>query len=304
MRLPAIIATLVVSTAICGCAGLGRMRDTVARFDQGVHSASTAQIGYFQAIRAADCNQQFYKSAFDFATAPRDANGQYPQVKFVAAGGPCVPLEMSDEQLAVRSKLMQLIVLYGDAIQTLANGTDNKDLSENSKSLLRKIKDLAEQQKITVSPDAGIAAAALDTAVVTITEMIFDHTKYKDIKSAAASVSRELHVVVDALKAENNADMNGLASKADALSADYQSALLAAREHLGAAAFIDAVEVRITFQQIVISPANVEQLNATLDALVAANDALARASEGGAIPEIADLISRAQQASTLFNSLK
>jgi hypothetical protein len=81
-----------------------------------------------------------------------------------------------------------------------------------------------------------------DAAVVAITDMIFDHTKYKDIKSAGASVSRELHVVVDALKAENNADMNGLASKAGALSADYQSALLAAREHLGAAAFIDAVQ--------------------------------------------------------------
>lgn len=302
IRLSPLVGTAL---GLVGCSGLGQMQDTITKFDQGAHSAETAETSYFQAVQKADCNQQFYVSAFNFATAPRDKkSGHFPSVAFDATGGKCTPVELTNDEFAIRQKLMQTLTLYADAIQALAGGTDNKTFSTNSQNLAAAINKLAQQQGITLNPTASVEVAALNTAVVAITQMIFDRERFKDIKAAAAAVQKPIHTVIDGLKAENSADAAGLASKADALGNEYQSALLAARDREGAASFIDAVQVRLTYQSIVINAPDIAQLNAALDALVAANDALANADQGGAIAEVSDLISRAQQANTLFNSLK
>ena len=123
-------------------------------------------------------------------------------------------------------------------------------------------------------------------------------------KAAASSVQQGLTVVIDELKAENLNDAQGLASKSGVLTNEFRIAILAARNEKGPASFLDIVEAHITLQSIIPAPANVVQLNSTLDALVAANKSLASATNEGAIPEISDLVSRAQESVALFNSFK
>jgi hypothetical protein len=134
--------------------------------------------------------------------------------------------------------------------------------------------------------------------------MILDHKKYADIKEAASEMNAPLAVVVNELKNENMADTAKLTSEATLLAAQYVTALKKAREINGVASFIDVVNARNTYQSIVVSTPNLTQLNAALDALLVANQALSRTTNGGAIPEISDLISRGQQAATLYNSTK
>jgi hypothetical protein len=42
------------------CGGLKQIQDTIARFDQGAHSVSTAEMNFFRAVQTADCTNQFY----------------------------------------------------------------------------------------------------------------------------------------------------------------------------------------------------------------------------------------------------
>jgi hypothetical protein len=288
-----------------GCAGLTQMQDTAAKFDQGVHTASTAELSLFNQVQAAECSRNFYTQGFDFATAlPDKKTGEYPVLASTLdlRTSACVHQELTDAQLAIRQKLMETITLYADAIQTLTNGTADTNLSNNAKTLAGDIKTLGTQQKFTSVEAAG--AAALNTAVITIATMIIDHSSYKHVKEAASAMQVPLSTVVNELKAENTNDAIGLSSKSDSLINEMRTGLSAARDKLGPASFLDVVSTRVTLQSLTIAPPNVAQLNETLDAVVKANDALARSTNGGAIPEISDLISRAQQASTLFNSSK
>ena len=278
------------------------MQDTATKFDQGAHSAGTAQMSLFHQVQAAECSRNFYVQAFKFATAQKDSEThKYPVVSLDLTGS-CSPKELTDAQLQIRQQLMDTIVLYADAIQALANGTDDSDLSENSQKLATNIQGLAKQQGFTAV--TSTETAALNAAVVTITTLILDHRKYKEVKKAASSAQPELVIVVAELKAENLGDTEGLASKADSVTNEFYPALLSARDQRGPASFLDIVQAHIALQSIVIASTNVAQLNDTLDALVRANQSLANATNGGAIPEISDLISRAQQAVTLFNSSK
>ena len=302
-RMP-ISATVAIGVAASACSGLTQMQDTAAKFDQGVHTVSAAEMNLFTQVQAAECSRNFYVRGFDFATAPRDkTTGQFPELPPLdLRSNTCVHQELTDAQLALRQKLMQAITLYADAIQTLTNGSSDTNLNDDAKTVAGKIKDLGAQQTFT-SREAG-AGAALNAALVTIATMIIDHTSYKDVKAAANAMHTPLSKVVKALKDENSADAIGLASKADGLANEMRSSLAAARDNAGAASFLDVVSTRMALESLIVTPPNVAQLNATLDAVLKANDALAHSTNGGAMPEIVDLISRAQQASTLFSAAK
>jgi hypothetical protein len=297
------LAASVMSVVVSACAGLTQLQDTAAKFDQGVHTASAAETGLFNQVQASECSRNFYVQGFNFATALRDKNtGQYPELPLDLRATACVHQELTDAELTNRQSLMQAITLYADAIQTLTNGTSDTNLNDDAKTLAGKIKDLGTQQKFT-STEAE-AGAALNTAIVTIATMVIDHSSYKDVKAAAAAMQKPLSTIVKALEDENSADAVGLASKADLLTNEMRTGLLAARDKFGAASFLDVVTTRTTLQSLIVTPPNVAQLNGTLDAVVKANEALARSTNGGAIPEISALISRAQQASTIFSASK
>jgi hypothetical protein len=290
---------------LSSCTGLTQMQDTAAKFDQGVHAATSAEMSLFHNVQAAQCNRDFYRAGFDFATAERDRHTRrFPreQSDLDMRVGQCVHTELTDDQLALRQKLMDIITLYADSIQTLTNGTAQTSLSKEAQTVADDIKTLGVQQKFSAQGQATVSA--LNAAVVTIATLIIDHSAYKHVKDAAAKAQNGLVTIVEELEAENAADAIGLESKADGLASEMRSAVSAARDRFGPASFLDIVYARITLQSLVITPPDVAQMNAALDAVVAANAALARSANGGAIPEISDLITRAQQASTLFKSAK
>lgn len=116
-------------------------------------------------LQTADCRQQFYKQAFSFATATKDKKThKYPAVSLDLTPS-CTPQELTNTQLQIRQKLIDTITLYADAIQTLANGTDDTDLSKNSQDLARNIQGIAKQQGFTAVTASD--TAAVNTAVET-----------------------------------------------------------------------------------------------------------------------------------------
>jgi hypothetical protein len=254
-------------------------------------------------VQAAECSSAFYKQAFQFAVAIPNEDGKYPNdASVLGLRAQCKPAILNDQQLVIRQKLLDTLTLYADAIQTLTNGTSDTQLSTNSQKVASDIKTFATEQKFTSKEQEG--AGALNAAVVAITALVLDHSGYKHVKDAAAAVKPQLALLVNALKVENEDDAKYLASEADGLINEMRTGLSGARDRLGPASFVDIVSAKVTLNSLVVAPPNVDQLNKVLDALVSANDALARSSNGGAIPEISDLISRAQQASTLFNAAK
>ncbi len=304
MKALLVLSLLCVTAVLSACAGLTQMQNTAAKFDQAVHSASSAELGLLNQVRAAECIRDFYVTAFNFATATLDrtTNKYEPTVALDLTATTCVHKELTDKELKIRQDLLSAITLYADAIQTLTNGTSDTSLNSSATTLAGNIKSLAKQEKFPAA--VGIGAAALNTAVVTLATMILDHANYQDVKAAAVAMQGPLSEIVCDLKLENKGDAAGLISKEDGLSDDFNSALRSARDQFGPESFLDVVFARRALQSTVIAVPNIVRLNKMLDGIVSANAALARSTNGGAIPEISDLVSRAKRASALFNASK
>lgn len=140
--------------------------------------------------------------------------------------------------------------------------------------------------------------------MVIIVSAIVDRKIFTDVKKAARAMQEPLRIIINELQAENTADAIGLDSKTDSLINEMRSALSASRDRNGAVSFLDVAAARTTLQAIIVTSPKVVLLNETLDAVLKANDALARSSNGGAIPQISELSSRAQQAAGIFNASK
>jgi hypothetical protein len=295
---------LVAATLCAGCTPLTQLQDTAAKFDQGVHIATAAEASLFHQVQAAECTRNFYRQGFDFVTAIPDDKHKFTPAQSVLDldSTQCTPSELTDDELDLRQKLLDAITLYADSIQSLTNGTSDTNLSKNSQTLAANIQSLGKQQKF--SANTADAAAILNTAVLTLVSAIVDHKIAADVRTAATNAQPFLTTIVAALKTENTADATGLASKTDALINEMRATLSASRERYGAASFMDVIEARAVLQAVIVTPPKVDQLNQTLDAILSANDALSRSAHGGAIPEISELASRAQQASAIFNASK
>ncbi len=294
---------LAIGSAISlsACVGLTQMQDTAAKFDQGVHEVTVAELNLFNQVQSAECSRNFYTQGFNFVTARTDANTHaLIPASLDLRASKCVHTELTDTELDIREKLLQSITLYADAIQTLANGTSYVELSEEAHERASALKQLCEEQKFNSM--VATNTTNVNAAVITITSMIIDHSNYKHVKEAALTMQQPLAIIVEALKAENFADAKSLESKTDSLLNELKTGLSAARDKNGVASFLDIVWVRVTLQSIVIAPPDVSQMNEALDAILKANNALARSLNGGAIPEISELIARAQQVSRLFNA--
>jgi hypothetical protein len=293
------LSVLGLACSVAGCVGMTQMQHTASEFDKAVHSTATTELVLFREVQAGECNDQFYLQAYRVAGLGTDRLDP-SQIDLI--GGHCTHQELTDGELAIRQKLLSTLTLYADTIQALSEGKGNLDPSAKEKALAGDIKSLATQGKFSSAEKSG--AAGLDAAVSAVVHVIIDRRVYKDVGSAAGAVQSELTVVIGELQAENRDDAQGLRSKYGSVNNEMVSALKLACERGGAECFFGIASAHTALNSVIVAPPDVEQLNKTLDAVLAANASLAQPKSTGAVVEVSELADRAQQAATLFSASK
>jgi len=291
----------LAAAALSACSGITQIQDSIGQFDQATHSASAAQMNFLYAVQAADCTAQFYQGSYDWATGT---------AKNFDLTGNCRPTVLEDKEIQKRQALMDAVALYADKMAAIAGSDDDKTLSANAQKVASQLNGLAKQHGLP----GGSIAADVETAVIAISEMALDQRRYRDLKTAAADMAPHLSKVVDTLKAENTAFAAALASKVDGIEPKLRSIIASTHDSRGQMSFFDVVAARQILQGVnplgsaplTATPANVSsgmnagsvaaQLNATLDAVVSANDAIAHAGTGGIVAAVNDLVARAKSA--------
>jgi hypothetical protein len=259
---PVAYLALIGVTTLSACSTfsqLAQTQDIVSKFDQGIHTVSVAEMSYLHQVQTAECSRNFYGQAYDFASAQKDPNThRFPPITLELMPA-CTPQELTNDQLQLRQKLMDTITLYADSVQALTNGTNDSTLSSNSSALAKDIQGLASQHKFTAVNAND--TAGLNAAVASVAEFIVDHHEYTKVRDAASKVQQPLAAIVDALKAENINDAQGLASKAEAITSDFRIAVSSSRDHMGTASFLDIAEAHVALASILTSPPDIAQLD-------------------------------------------
>jgi hypothetical protein len=275
------------------------MQQTSAQFDRAVHTVATTELVLFHQVQAADCNDQFYQNAYRVAGLAPD---KLDLAQIDLTGGHCSHQELTDEELAIRQKLLSALTLYADTIQALSEGKGDLDPTAKEKALAGDIKSLATQGKFgSLEKNSG---AGLDAAVSAVVHIVIDRRTYKDIESAAGTVQSQLTTVIQELQAENRNDVQGLHSKYGSVNNEMMSALKLACEREGVGCFLAISAAHTALEGVIVAPPDVEELNKTLDAVLTANASLAQPKSAGAAAEVSDLTDRAQHAAALFNEGK
>jgi hypothetical protein len=224
---------------------------------------------------------------------------------------------LTDDQIQIRDILMTTITLYADQIAALASSDKDKSLDKNSQDLASQINALAKQggmKNMSIASD-------VESAVIAISQMILDWKIYSDIKAAATAMDPWLTKIVAALQVENTNSARAIDSKVGGVELTLRPVVAKVQRGDVAARFFYLVQARSIMQgvnplgsaPVVESPGEIEprrvpataaaQLNAALDAVVKANQAIANASTGGIVAAVNDLIARAQAARTMQAAL-
>ncbi len=276
-----------------------QIQQTASQFDTAVHTAATTELVLFHEVQAGECNDELYQGAYRVAGLAPD---RLDLSQIDLTGDHCTHHELTDDELAIRQKLLSTLTLYADTIQALSEGKGNLDPTAKEKALAGDIKSLATQGKFSSVEKSG--AAGLDAAVSVVVHVIIDRRVYKDVTAAAGAVQSELSLVIGELQAENRNDAQGLRSKYGSVNNEVISALKLACERGGAGCFFGIASAHTALDSVIVAPPNVDQLNKTLDAVLAANASLAQPKSAGAVAEVSELADRAQQAAALFSASK
>ena len=114
----------------------------------------------------------------------------------------------------------------------------------------------------------------------------------------------DLTLVIRELQAENRNDAQGLRSKYGSVNNEMVSTLKLACERGGAGCFFGVTSAHLALDSVIVALPNIEELNKTLDAVLAANASLAQPKSEDAVAAVSELVDRAQQASALFSARK
>jgi hypothetical protein len=306
-RIKSAAACILLIACLSGCSGLKHVQGTMVKFDESVHSVSIAQMNFFRAVQTADCNKQFYTNAYDYAIDRK------PNFDLTGA---CRPTVIDNNEIEIRKALMDAITLYADKLMVLAT-SDDKALDANSQKAAQRINALAKQHGFTnLSMATGV-----ESAIIAISEMALDQKRFEKVKEAAREMAPHLTRVVAALKAENTSFAYGIASKTESVEGYLREVVAATHKEQGQRSFFQVVEARRIMQSINPfgpepvaaapsarngdhDPQNfVSQLNASLDSVVNANQAIASAGTGGIIAAVSDLSARAKAAQSMKRTL-
>jgi hypothetical protein len=297
MRLhPAVLAVLGGSALLSGCAGLSGIQAPLQQFDQSTHSLATSEGAFIQAVRTADCNNQFYQSAFTYSRG---------QGKLPPLDGACSPTILSDPEIQLRMDSLDALTAYADKLQALAAGT-NTALDASAQTIA------ADLNKKFPTP-SGVGAV-VETAIIELTNIVLDQVRFTDVKAAAKAASPAIKTIAGDLKVENTGFSGGIGLKLATTESAFDAALNQQRP--GPDKFFDVITARglvmaaDPFGSTLGGPsgqasadAAAQKLNAALDALVKANDALANADNGGILATIKDLVARVKDAQTIHAAL-
>jgi hypothetical protein len=299
MKLSHLAAAVGLTIGLGGCVEMKQLQETTSQFDKAVHTTATSELQLFHEVQAADCNDQFYREAFQvagFGTPPLTLS----QVDLT--GGHCTHEELTDADLSIREKLLSTLTLYADTLQALSDAKGDVALSANEKKVAGDIKSLATQEKFNSIEKSG--AAGLDAAVSAVVNVIIDRRVQKDVQSAAMAVQSGLTVIVRELQAENGGDAKGLASKYGSVTNEMTSILKLTCSHGGAECFLGIASAHAALGSVIVALPDVEKLNKTLDSLLKANASMAQPKGSGAGAEVSEFVDHAQEAASLFSASK
>ena len=307
-RIAAGVVGIFSLVCLAGCSGLKQIQDTMTKFDEGVHSVATAEMNFFRAVQTADCSNQFYAKAYEYAV---DNKGSFDLT------GACTPTILDDKEILIRQALMDSITLYADKMVALATSDSDKSLDANAQKLAGRINGLAKQGGFS---DLSLASG-VQSAIIAISEMALDQKRFDNLRESASAMAPHLKSVVDALKSENVNFAYGIAGKTAGVEGYLREVVAATHHEQGQLSFFRIVQARRIVQSVnPFSPETIAasagggdlsrdphnvalQINVTLDSVVNANQAIAGAGTGGLIAAVNDLVVRAKAAQNVQGAL-
>lgn len=296
--------SLLGAASLCACTTMAPLTQTdnnVNKFAAGIHTVDSAEMAFLRQVQSAECSSRFYSAAFTFATASKDPRTkQYPNVPFDLHPD-CEPQELTNDELRLRQTLLDTLAAYGDSMQFLLTGNNNGTPDSWSDAVAKDAENLAKQEKFKSISSSD--AAGMNAAVVSIAEVILDHHEYANVKQAAAKAEPSLEIMVNTLKSENTNDAEGIKSKLTGIKQDLYIAARASREQRGAASLFDIASAHAALEPLSVAT-DVTLLNATLDAMVSSNKALASDDQSALLPEVINFVSQGQKAAALYNASK
>jgi len=289
---------------LCACSTLAPMaqeQEVANQFSTGAHSVSAAEMTFLRQVQSTECMSTFYNEAFAFAVAEKDSRSHVYSSAPLDLLPTCQPKELTSAQLQSRQALLNLLTAYADSIEALMGDGNDQAFNSSSESTAKGLQSTAKQAGFTaITPNevAGVSAA-----IDSITSLIIDHHEYGNVKDAASKAEPSLESIVNALKSENSNDASGIQSKLDGVKNDFRIGMSASRDHKGAASFLDIAGAHAMLASMNVA-ADPTQLNASLDALVTANRALASGDKATIRLVVSNLVSEGQKAVVIYNGSK
>jgi hypothetical protein len=316
----------LLSITVCACGGFSRTQDPISHFNQAAHAASNAESAFLNAVHIAECEAQFYTSAYNYSTS-KDPTANFALIEY------CRPIIVTPDQITTRNTLMSAIVLYADKMQALGTSDNDKQLDANSQKLAKNLNKLASTGGIKLQDSAIVQGA--EAAVSAIAKMALDQVVYSDLKTAAQNMQPNLEDVVRALKIENLSFGKAMSQSFRQIESlvrieislshqvDVENSLLHKRKPnepiAGANTFFKIINGRSILisadpvtKDSLASPAKAPNrspadaatpVNDALDAIVKANQAIANAGSGGIYAAANDLYTRAMKAKEIYESI-
>ncbi|MBE1163041.1 hypothetical protein [Dyella acidiphila] len=275
--------------------------DQKFQVSSGAHSICAAEMTFLRKVQSTECMSTFYNEAFAFAVASKDAQLQAYSSAPLDLLPTCQPKELTFAQLQGRQALLDLLTAYADSIQALMSDGNDQAFDSGSESMAKGLQSVAKQAGFTTITTNE--AAGVNAAIDTITHLIVDHHEYDNVKDAASKAELPLESIVNAFKSENSNDASGIQSKLGGIKNDFRIAVLASRDHKGAASFLDIADAHAMLASMTVAT-DPTQLNAALDALVASNKTLASGDKTTVHQVVSNLVSEGQRAVTIYSGSK